>query len=346
VLLIAAGLGLLLALGDQGPAGSVFRWMYWHVHAFQAMREPQKFAALVALGLCVGFGWGVDVLTRDLRRRVVRVAAGLALAALAVAYTPTLFDGLDGHLSTSTLPADWAAADRAVGSGPQSAVLFLPWHLYLAFPFTDARVIANPANDFFRRPVISGDNVELPNVADESPARRSAYLVEEMANARTGGTAFGSRLAPLGVGYVVLAKTADWPGYDWLNRQQSLVKVLDTAAITVWQVTATDPLTQRVSRRSPTAYSVVAGSPGPITVPEPFDSGWHLGGQRPQATPEGVLRFTVGPGPAAIRFTPWPWVRTGYWLSAVMAALSGLLAFATRRSVMPAVRRLLTSRGG
>ncbi|MDQ1694867.1 MAG: hypothetical protein QOJ03_220, partial [Frankiaceae bacterium] len=306
------------------------RWLYWHVHAFQAMREPQKFGALVALGLCAGFGWGVDVLTRDVHRDALRAAATTVLAGFALAYTPNLFGGLDGHLSTSKQPAEWAGADRTVGAGADASVLFLPWHLYLAFPFTDGRVIANPADDFFRRTVVAGDNVELPNVADESPARRSAYLVEEMAIAREGGTDFAARIAPLDVGYVVLAKTADWPGYAWLNRQPGLVKLLDSPALSVWRVSAIDPQVQRVRRSSPTSYRVAAGAAGPITVPEPFDPGWRLGDQRPQATHEGLMTFTAPAASAVVQFTPWRWVRLGYLVSVGAALLAGLLSFIWR----------------
>ena len=107
-----------------------------------------------------------------------------------------------------------------MGDGP-GQVLFLPWHLYLAFPFTDGRVIANPAPTSFRRSVISGDNVEAVGIQTTSASPRSAFLERLFAQGpRTHD--FGSLVAPLGVKYVVLAKTADWRSYSWVSAQPDL----------------------------------------------------------------------------------------------------------------------------
>ena len=48
-----------------------------------------------------------------------------------------------------------------MGNG-QGRALYLPWHLYMAYPFTGGRVVANLGPTSFRRPVISGDNVVRP----------------------------------------------------------------------------------------------------------------------------------------------------------------------------------------
>src|SRR5205823_3961582 len=57
-LLIAGSIGYLLALGDQGPTGAIFRWLVTHVPGFEVMREAQKFIVLVALAYAVFFGFG------------------------------------------------------------------------------------------------------------------------------------------------------------------------------------------------------------------------------------------------------------------------------------------------
>ena len=179
-LLVIGVIGYFLALGTQGPTGPLFRWAYFHVPFFAVMREPQKFLMLTAMAYSVFFGWGVERLVGPTRRlRLDARTAGAATLAflLPLAYTPTIFDGLAGQVTASHLPTSWQAADSLMGDGP-GQVLFLPWHLYLSFPFTGERVIANPATTSFRRSVISGDNVEAGGVETASTSPRSAYLTD------------------------------------------------------------------------------------------------------------------------------------------------------------------------
>jgi len=54
--------------------------------------------------------------------------------------------------------------------------LALPWEEYLLFPFTNERTVGNPMSDLFRRPVISGDDINLPSVYSNSTVLRSDCL--------------------------------------------------------------------------------------------------------------------------------------------------------------------------
>jgi hypothetical protein len=236
LLLIAGAAGYFLALGDQGPTGALFSWAYYHVPFFQVMREPQKFVMLLALAYPVFFGWGVERFSRAVSSRPraerARIAAGVAGAVLPLAYCPTVFWGLAGQISPSTLPASYARADRLVGAGP-GAVLYLPWHLYMYYPFT-GRVVANVAPNSFRREVISGDDVELGRVETQSSSPRSAYIQALLPLGKRLGR-FGALVAPLGVQYVVLAKTVDWASYGWLDHQRDLRLAYDSSSLEVWR---------------------------------------------------------------------------------------------------------------
>jgi hypothetical protein len=228
----AGGIGVVLAVGDQGPAGAVYRWLFVNVPGFEIMREPQKFSALVALAYAVLFGLGAEALVRGATGRVSGRMWAATVLVLPIAATPTLFWGLRGRVEVSHYPAAWAEADRLMGDGPER-ILFLPWHQYLGFPFT-GRVVANPASNAFRRDVIAGDNVELPELRSASLSARSAYLefvYEHGAQVET----FGQLVAPHGVKYVVVAKVVDWRTYAWLDRQRDLVKVLDRPGIAVYR---------------------------------------------------------------------------------------------------------------
>jgi hypothetical protein len=331
ILLIGVA-GYFLALGDQGPTGPLFRWAYFHVPFFAVMREPEKFLMLTALAYAVLFGWGVEYLVGAARRLrfdwPTAGAIGLAVV-LPLAYTPTIFDGLAGQIGPSQLPASWSTADRLMGNGP-GQILFLPWHLYMAFPFTGGRVIANPAPTSFRRSVISGDNVEAGGIESTSTSPRSAYLQHLYAQ----GPAlrdFGSLVAPLGVEYVVLAKTVDWRNYYWLKLQTDLVPVMDSGSLEVWRnagyagVGQGTP-TRLVRQISPVAYSIGPGPPGEVTLDAVYQKGWQLGTQKAQETPEGTISFHVGPKGGIAQFTPWGITRLGYIISgAAFVALLGVV---------------------
>lgn len=239
VLAISAVLGLLGAMGAQGPTGPLYRWAYVHVPYFAVMREAQKFDVLVALALSVGLGWGVGVLV-ERTRHVAAAGAWIGLGILLpLAYEPLLFYGLAGNVSTTTVPSGWVQADRIMGRG-QGRVLVLPWHQYLSFPYTANRVVANPAQALLSRPVVSGDNVQLPGLPTTSTSPRSAFLTYAFAHGSEVHH-FGALLAPLGVQYVVVEKTVDWRSYSWVARQADLTRVLDTGSVALYRNDVASP---------------------------------------------------------------------------------------------------------
>jgi hypothetical protein len=180
LLLLFVGIaGYFLALGNQGPTGGLFLWAYDHLPFFAIMREPQKFLMLLVLAYAVFFGWGVERLSHvDISsKRAGAVAAAVLIGvALPLGYTPTIFDGLAGQITTSPLPTSYQRANALMGDGTGN-ILYLPWHNYMEYPFTDGRVVANVAPTSFSRNVISGDDLEAGGVETQSTSPRSAYLL-------------------------------------------------------------------------------------------------------------------------------------------------------------------------
>ena len=174
-ILLCGILGIFLAMGDQGPTGSVFRFAYIHVPFFTVMREPQKFLILWSMVLALGFGMGVEKLKLALGDGKLQKLVFIVVLALPLIYQPLMFWGLSGQVQTSHYPKSWYSV-RSTIRGRQGTLLALPWHEYLAFPFTGHRVIANPAGQFFGGDVIVGGNVELPNIFTTSTSQRQAYL--------------------------------------------------------------------------------------------------------------------------------------------------------------------------
>ena len=198
MLLLVGTAGYFLALGTQGPTGPLFRWAYFNLPFFQVVREPQKFLVLSALAYAVFFGWGVERLARSVASaKRATGAAGVAGVALPLLYCPTIFWGLAGQVSPSTLPPSYHEVGSLMGNG-QGRALYLPWHLYMAYPFTGGRVVANLGPTSFRRPVISGDNVQVGSVETQSTSPRSAYVARLLAEGRH-LRGFGALVAPLGI---------------------------------------------------------------------------------------------------------------------------------------------------
>jgi hypothetical protein len=244
--LLAIGVvGYVLALGSQGPTGALFRWCYVHVPFFNIMREPQKFLMLLALAYAVFFGWGISHISRLATSAKATRAAAAALVlgiALPLAYTPTMFNGLSAQIAPSHVPNAYQKANELMGNGAGS-VLAVPWHLYLSYPFTNNRVVANLTPSLFNRNVISGDNVEAGGIETQSTSLESKYLAALYARGST-LKHFGALIAPLGVQYIVLSKTVDWPAYLWLTRQADLKMILNTPSLEVWKNLAYDNIGQ------------------------------------------------------------------------------------------------------
>jgi hypothetical protein len=212
---------------------------------FAIMREPQKFLMLLALAYAVFFGWGIAHISRlATSAKATRVAtAALALGiALPLGYTPTIFNGLSAQIAPSHVPSAYQEANDLMGNGAGN-VLALPWHLYLSYPFTNNRVVANLTPSLFNRNVISGDNVEAGGVETQSTSLESKYLAELYSRGST-LKHFGALIAPLGIKYVVLSKTVDWPAYLWLSRQSDLKMILNTSSLEVWKNLSYDNIGQ------------------------------------------------------------------------------------------------------
>jgi hypothetical protein len=235
-LLVVGVVGYFLALGSQGPTGALFRWCYVHVPFFAIMREPQKFLMLLALAYAVFFGWGISHVARLATSAKGTRAATAALVlgvALPLGYTPTMFNGLSAQIAPSHVPSPYLHANALMGTGPGN-VLALPWHLYLSYPFTNNRVVANLTPSLLNRNVISGDNVEAGGIETQSTSLESKYLSALYSRGST-LKHFGALIAPLGVEYIVLSKTVDWPAYLWLTRQVDLKRILNTPSLEVWK---------------------------------------------------------------------------------------------------------------
>jgi len=335
IVIVSAVLGFFLALGGQGPTGDLFRWAIAHVPWFGIMREPQKFSMLLALGYATCFGLGVERLAHpslEERGAMGRIGAVLLAVGLPLAYTPTIFGGLDGQIGPSQLPASWGRLQQTTVHR-SGALLFLPWQGYLAFPFTGGRAIADPAPTSFSGDVISGTNVDLPGVPDTDSSPRSMFIERVLAAHGADGP-MGPLMAPLGVQYIALSKTVDWRSYGWLSVQPSLRLAFDTPTLELWENLAYTGIGKRgggvVSRLSPVAYRVPMGKPGQVTVAIPYQPGWSMDGAAAHPTDDGVISVWAGASGGVLRFDPWRRAELGDILSIGFLVALGIACGARR----------------
>ncbi|WP_305786005.1 hypothetical protein [Symbioplanes lichenis] len=366
-LAVLAGAGLLLGAGIHGPLAPVYRFAFDHLPLFQAMREQQKWLSITMIAYAAGVGVTAEALKTlclSARPPLVRLASGAALLAVFSGYAgsaPSLFWGLGGSVRVSHYPGAWYAADRIMGAGDES-VLFLPWHEYQPFAFTDSRTVATPAGAFFRRPVLSSDAVELGEVRTNSSSRRMAYVQRLVVDGGHGS--FGRLVAPLGVGYVALARDREAESYEWLDRQRDLQAVLRTDDMVLYEVraegtgrvgaarsgdyaAATELAAQGelgseailpggtpsgrvpsaesggIRRTSSTSWAVAPGTPGWVVIPEEWSPGWRAGTLPTRRTAAGTVAVEARSEGFSVRYAPWRWLRLG--LAASLLTLAGLI---------------------
>jgi hypothetical protein len=101
----------------------------------------------------------------------------------------------------------------------------------MRFSFTDS-VVANPAPRFFSCSTLWGTNQEFGGIDDNSGNLKSQQIRVWLAD-------FGQKphiLKELDIQTVVVAKAGDWPNYSWVSKLPYLIKIEDSAELTVYQV--------------------------------------------------------------------------------------------------------------
>ncbi len=329
--ILAAGIaGYFLALGSQGPTGGLFTLAYQHLPGFVMMREPDKFAMLLALAYAYGFGWGITWLMTRSRRRAGLVMPAVLAVALPLAYTPTLLGGLAGQVSASTVPSSWSVAAHLAG---RQTVLVLPWHEYLATPFTGQRTIANPAPFYFAGPVLTGQN---PGAGYAFSAQDPEHAVLDRVLAPSAGAGQARTvLAGLGVRYIALAKVADWRAFAPVTRAPGIRLVFASRTLDLFAVTPTAQEIRngrRVRLIDPAAYQIRPGLPGVVPLPVPYAPGWSLGGRPAVRLADGQAGVLAPARGGIARYGPAAGIIASEFGSlAALAAVAGLAVAERRR---------------
>ena len=233
----AAGiLGLILAIGG---AGTIFAplndWLYSNIPFFAGYRESQKFAVLIVLAYAYFGSAGIYWLSSTLRKRKATDFAMLGLL-LPLLCTPLLLWGAAGQLKPVNYPADWYQVNKTLTKvdTDNAKILFLPWHLYMPFNFTN-RVISNPAPQFFSVPIISSQDPEISGAHGYYDSTTQA-INTLLAHRPAEDNQFARRLLALNIHYIVVSKSFDYKSYSYLNNEQGIKKYMDTRDLEVYRV--------------------------------------------------------------------------------------------------------------
>lgn len=221
--------GFFLALGSQGPTGPIFQILYSHLPGFSMMREPEKFSSILACVLSLLLGRGISQLSLQQTTRNATIAIIAVGAILELSYNPVIFWGIHGQVQPSKIPHSWTTVANKLKNA-QGNILVLPWHLYLSFPFSQKRIIANLGPRLFPGNVIAGNNLQLGPVQTTSISQRSKYISWIIQN-EYNTNHIGRLLAPIGVQYIVILKTYSTGYTSWIQNQKDLATIYSSSQI-------------------------------------------------------------------------------------------------------------------
>lgn len=199
-----AGL-IIAAAGAVGPTADVVAWVVAEVPGGGLIRDGHKFLAPYALVLAITAGLGASRLAGRFRGRYASRLVVVVAIFLPIAAMPDLAWGVSGRVAAWSYPAAWSQVRSALDAvDAPGDVVVVPFQPFRSFPWTNHRVVLDPAPRFLgRETVLPGDLT----VADQ-------LVKGEDVRAAEVGTALREddvrRLGDLGVGWVVVER--DTPG--------------------------------------------------------------------------------------------------------------------------------------
>lgn len=229
--------GILIIGGWLLAAGIFSTWLARYIPLFGGYREPQKFTALTAMGYAVLAGYGMTAIVERYGRhsRIKSSLIAIMTVMLLLGFTRPMVWGFNGQLLPRQYPADWFTMNDQLNHDQTNfKVLFLPWHLYMSYDFSE-RIIATPAVKFFDKAMIVNQNPEFERASPSKPTAEQALLNNHILPAATHKDELGSQLSLLNIKYVLLAKELDYSSYKYLDTQKDLQIVQESATLKLYR---------------------------------------------------------------------------------------------------------------
>jgi len=231
-----AVVSFVLAIGtSQEQLLKLFYFLYEKVPFLIGFRDSQKFVASLVLAYAYLGSIGMSLVEQAVQslKKWLSPIFGVLVLILFLLYSYTMFLGFHGQLKNIDYPQDYYEVNSLLRQDEADfQVLFLPWHQSMGFAWA-GKVIANPAESFFIKPVIRGDNIEIGDIYSQSTNPVSKYIEATIKKGKEIQD-FGEFVSPLKVKYIILAKEVDWEEYLFLKEQQDLAIIKDTPHLLVF----------------------------------------------------------------------------------------------------------------
>lgn len=180
------------------------------------LRDGSRLLGLCALLVVVLVAHGVERIVRSDLDRVPRLVLAAGLVVHPIAVLPDAAWGVAGRLAPVSYPAEYAHLRAAVGDAEGAHVVLLPFSAFRAPAWNGGRTVLDPLARYLRPDAVTNDELVVSGrtLAGEDPraAAVARALQAPTADARS------RELAALGIGFVVVDRTAPGPAPDLAGR--------------------------------------------------------------------------------------------------------------------------------
>lgn len=303
------GLSDLYVTLSRNPVGSVLREGQRALPLYLVWLAPAAVLGARRAGTWVAASsGGATPPLRAAGSAVVRVVP----IALAVWLAGSAFWGIDSRLRPVQIPQEWADARDLIRSRP-GTVLALPWHQYFDVTVGDGtQHVLDPMPLYLGGDVVISSDPELAGEHKERVDPRETTLDAIVADLRRqqvlapgdipADQRVSSRLAQLGIRWVVLQRSADWVKYTALNRDPGLEHViskkpsLELYEVKDWRGLVVDERGAPVPATPVIEPMTQVDPSGAAVYRRPAQSGWMRGWAAASATDTGLVSLPAGSG--------------------------------------------------
>jgi hypothetical protein len=234
---------VIIAIGYATPLTRHIIDFLYYIPGFKGLRDTAKIIGLIAftyaLFVPIGLQWLLLQFKGSRNYRQLVIGISLIIGLLPFISVSTLFWGNLNHIQSADYPESWYKAQSKIEQDKGATILFLPWHGYLRFPMSQGRLIANPGPVFFNQPVISGP---VADTTLSSSQPKSDWDVELFKLLQ--GQSAPDQVIPFFISHhithIILAKTADWDRYTWLNQSKKLSAIFESPDLIVYKIKSTE----------------------------------------------------------------------------------------------------------
>lgn len=165
-------LGICGYVFSCGIGGTVFKglnqFMFDHIGFWRGFRDTNKFSGFLALAYIYFASWGIYFFLDKLKSKKYINQWVIGFFLLPVLFTYTMPGGFARQLKPVWYPEQWSEVNNILNQDTGSfKVLVLPWHQYMSLPFNFKLISGNPAQKYFDKEIIQGENMELGSIFNQ-----------------------------------------------------------------------------------------------------------------------------------------------------------------------------------